>query len=226
MLDWPIQENYVITQGFGENPGAYQYICTPDGSHNGLDLAVPIGTPVFAAMDGVVKEAGADKTGYGLHVKLLHPGGGGSIYAHLSKVVVSVGQPVCVGQLIGLSGNSGNSTGPHLHFEYRTNLASCKTAADPLPLLKIHTTLPTPAPSQSTVSTETVQKVVFSPGEEIAVGEDELNARQGPGTNHVRLGRLMPGAPAKVIEQRGDWVKAQVVVWLHRDYLIKSASHE
>jgi murein DD-endopeptidase MepM/ murein hydrolase activator NlpD len=86
--------------------------------HAGTDFAAPIGTPVYAASNGTVLAAGP-ASGYGRLVKLAHPGGTTTVYGHLSRETVTVGQAVQVGQLIGYSGNEGRSTGPHLHFEVR-----------------------------------------------------------------------------------------------------------
>lgn len=91
--------------------------------HGGIDYGVPIGTPVFAVKDGVARKTGTGR-GYGKYVQIVHPGGYSSYYAHLSRELVSDGQRVKAGQLIGKSGNTddlGRSTGPHLHFEIKKN---------------------------------------------------------------------------------------------------------
>jgi murein DD-endopeptidase MepM/ murein hydrolase activator NlpD len=88
--------------------------------HKGIDIAAPYGSPVFAAVDGVVRVAGG-ASGYGNLVRIDHGGGFATGYAHLSKVMVRPGQSVRKGQQIGRSGNSGLSTGPHLHFETTRN---------------------------------------------------------------------------------------------------------
>jgi murein DD-endopeptidase MepM/ murein hydrolase activator NlpD len=88
--------------------------------HPGIDLAVPEGSSVRAAGGGVVEAAGND-TSYGLFVLLRHPAGYESMYGHLSRVLVSRGDDVRAGQVIALSGNTGRSTAPHLHFEIRHN---------------------------------------------------------------------------------------------------------
>lgn len=88
--------------------------------HNAVDIACPVGTPVRASMAGRVSFAGA-KSGYGLVVYLQHPNGVESRYAHLSAIHVSAGQEIGAGAVIGLSGNTGQSTGPHLHWEVRVN---------------------------------------------------------------------------------------------------------
>lgn len=84
--------------------------------HKGIDWAVPIGTSVRASSSGTVTYAGWSN-GYGYNVVISHPDGKQTRYAHLSSIVVSYGEKVTQGQKIALSGNSGNSTGPHLHFE-------------------------------------------------------------------------------------------------------------
>lgn len=86
--------------------------------HNGIDLRAATGTPVYAVSDGTVMEAKDNPTGYGLYVALYHDDFG-SLYAHLSKLLVKKGQRVKAGDIIGYSGNTGASTGPHLHFEIR-----------------------------------------------------------------------------------------------------------
>ncbi|MFJ6443113.1 M23 family metallopeptidase [Streptomyces sp. NPDC091649] len=93
--------------------------------HSGQDFAVPVGTDVVAAHKGTVVKAGPNGAGdgpaYGNAVVIKHSNGKYSQYAHLSKVNVKIGQTVKTGQKIALSGNTGNSSGPHLHFEIRTS---------------------------------------------------------------------------------------------------------
>lgn len=84
--------------------------------HTGIDLPTPQGTPVKAVQEGVVLYVGWE-TGYGYTVVLEHFGGFKTRYAHASKLLVKKGQTVKEGETIMLSGNTGNSTGPHLHFE-------------------------------------------------------------------------------------------------------------
>lgn len=102
-----------LTSGFGKRSrptkGASTY-------HKGVDWATPVGTSVVASSSGTVTRAGWG-SGYGYCVYIRHPDGRETRYGHLSKVLVSVGQSVSQGQRIALSGNTGVSTGPHLHFE-------------------------------------------------------------------------------------------------------------
>ena len=99
--------------------------------HSGLDLAVPVGSDVRAAGGGVVRGTGTDSA-YGLYIVLTHPDGYETMYGHLSRVLVVRGDAVMEGQVIGLSGNTGRSTAPHLHFEVRRNGSS----VDPLALVR------------------------------------------------------------------------------------------
>lgn len=88
--------------------------------HKGVDWACPIGTAIMASSGGKVVQAGWS-SGYGYCITLSHPDGRRTRYAHLSKILVSVGQSVAQGQKIALSGNTGRSTGPHVHFEIIIN---------------------------------------------------------------------------------------------------------
>ncbi len=86
--------------------------------HRGVDLAAPIGTPVYCAMDGRVLAIGHDRI-LGNYILVKHPKGFSTLYAHLSRVLVKRGQFVIKGRKIGLVGMTGRATGPHLHFEIR-----------------------------------------------------------------------------------------------------------
>jgi murein DD-endopeptidase MepM/ murein hydrolase activator NlpD len=130
-LAWPIA-HFVITQGFGPSPYAIE---PPYGQyphfHTGIDLAAPVNSPVTSAADGVVALVGRDPWGYGNYIVVSHAGGLATLYAHLNAVGVAMGQSVLEGQQIGLEGSTGNSTGPHLHFEVRVGGAP----VDPMPYL-------------------------------------------------------------------------------------------
>lgn len=84
--------------------------------HLGNDLAAAQGTPVLAAADGVVRYAGVHSS-YGNYVRILHADGDETLYAHMQYLFVHTGQPVTSGQVLGTVGETGNATGPHLHFE-------------------------------------------------------------------------------------------------------------
>jgi peptidoglycan hydrolase-like protein with peptidoglycan-binding domain len=100
--------------------------------HPGVDLPAPAGTAVAAAARGRVVFAGVDGSGYGNLVEIAHGNGVVTLYAHLSAVTVRVGSYVATGSRVGRVGSTGESTGPHLHFEVRVRGA----AVDPLPALR------------------------------------------------------------------------------------------
>ena len=105
----PVKDSVRFTSGFGRRWGRM---------HSGADFAGPHGTPIYATADGVVTHAGW-QSGYGRLVKIQHQFGIETRYAHQSKIRVKVGQRVSRGQRIGDMGNTGRSTGTHLHYEVR-----------------------------------------------------------------------------------------------------------
>ena len=111
-----------VGDGFGPRGAAF---------HPGIDLPTPTGTPVHAAAVGRVTFAGPTTGGYGNLVVVAHGGGVETMYAHLSRILAYGGEAVTVGTLLGLVGATGETTGPHLHFEVRVRGA----AVDPLPAL-------------------------------------------------------------------------------------------
>jgi len=130
---WPMPKS-VVTQPYG--PCSFWFEPPYNGFahfHTGIDMSGPIGDPVLAADDGVVILAGGSivngqLVGYGNYVVVAHTGGLTSLYGHLSKVLVKVGDGVSQGTPVGLEGSTGNSTGAHLHFELRINGAPTDAA--------------------------------------------------------------------------------------------------
>jgi murein DD-endopeptidase MepM/ murein hydrolase activator NlpD len=108
-LVWPVHGP--VTREFGNQPG---------GFHPGIDIAPPFGTPIHASAGGVVVYASWED-GYGNYTCINHGGGIATCYAHQSQIGVTVGESVRQGQIIGLEGSTGHSTGPHVHFEVRVN---------------------------------------------------------------------------------------------------------
>jgi murein DD-endopeptidase MepM/ murein hydrolase activator NlpD len=100
-----------VTSGFGARWGT---------THQGLDIAAPIGTPIHAPLAGTVISSGPAQ-GFGLWVRLRHADGTVTVYGHINRSLVSVGQVVAAGQLIAEVGNRGQSTGPHLHIGVMVN---------------------------------------------------------------------------------------------------------
>lgn len=107
----PVRANYRLSSPFGPRGGRI---------HKGMDMAAPIGTPIYATADGVVSWANW-QSGYGRLIKIEHGFGLETRYAHLSAIYVTKGQRVSRGDKIGAMGNSGRSTGSHLHYEIRVN---------------------------------------------------------------------------------------------------------
>jgi murein DD-endopeptidase MepM/ murein hydrolase activator NlpD len=108
---WPLDEPGYVTRGQVTTGSTEE-------AHPGIDIAVPIGSMVRAAGGATVHQVGEDPE-YGFFVLLDHPDQYQTMYGHLSRILVSTGASVSPGQVIGLSGNSGRSTAPHLHFEIR-----------------------------------------------------------------------------------------------------------
>jgi len=121
---WPLMVPSYRTRGMVGADSAQE-------THPGIDLAVPVGSDVRASGGGVVREAGQDSA-YGLYVLIQHPQGYQSMYGHLSRLLVGRNEAVRAGQVIALSGNTGRSTAPHLHFEIRRGGRSI----DPLTLVR------------------------------------------------------------------------------------------
>lgn len=116
----PIGENWrsVVTSEFGNR---IDPITGERRSHTGMDLAVPTGTPIRAALPGTVTVSTYNRGGYGYYIMIDHGNGLSTLYGHCSQLLASVGRTVEAGDVIALSGSTGRSTGPHLHFEVRVN---------------------------------------------------------------------------------------------------------
>jgi hypothetical protein len=182
-MRYPFDVVYPITQVFGENPGRYdkwEMI-----GHNGIDFGCPLGTRVLAADRGAVRRAEFDAGGYGYYVEVAHLDGISTVYGHLSQIMVARGAVVNAGDCIGLSGSTGNSTGPHLHFEVRKqgeeHNGYCG-AIDPAPLIAWPAT-PTPA---------TPEAPSLKPGE-VRVNVAGLNVRLAPGLDGKIIGMVQGG---------------------------------
>jgi murein DD-endopeptidase MepM/ murein hydrolase activator NlpD len=131
----PVSGKYELSAGFGNSGGRWAH------KHSGQDFAVPTGTPVKAVHGGTVVKAGpngaGDGSSYGNAIVIKHANGTYSQYAHLSKLNVQPGQKVQTGQKIGLSGSTGNSSGPHLHFEIRST-PDYGSGKEPVEVMRSH----------------------------------------------------------------------------------------
>jgi murein DD-endopeptidase MepM/ murein hydrolase activator NlpD len=120
----PIVGDYVITARFGQGGERWT------NRHTGVDLAAPLGRPVLAAAGGQVTYAGWDGP-YGQRIEITHLDGTKTWYAHLSAINVDDGSFVAAGETLGLVGSTGNSSGPHLHFEVRPAPSGQPTDPEP-----------------------------------------------------------------------------------------------
>ncbi len=228
-LIYPFDGTFPVTQCFGEK------ITDPKG-HSGIDYALYTGTPVRAAAAGTVRLAQRSESGYGNHIILRHDGNMQTVYAHLDTLLVTAGQEVACGQVIGTSGNSGNSTGPHLHFEVRTGRTP--RAVDPQPFLDevdeanavsesdaanttetVNAAEPTPAPVPAPAPpTPTPAPPAQANAPEVSSGNvgarnwrvrcPLLHVRSGPGIGYPVCDRLPEGAIVQELEQMADlWVR-------------------
>lgn len=183
-MRYPFDREYPVTQEYGDNPGNYARFGMI--AHNGIDFGAPVGTNVYSVSPGVVERATFDDGGYGFYVQVKHADGLTSVYAHLSQIRVQPGVTVKEGQLLGQTGSTGNSTGPHLHFEVRRQGLEGNGyhgAVDPRPLIDW--------PGQAEQEPTPIE--VIRTG---VVAVDVLNVRAGPGL----------GYPIMAILKRGDKV--------------------
>ena len=204
VLGWPVDPSTPITQLFGANPSDYARFGL--AGHNGVDFGCELGTPIRAAAEGIVLAAAFDKTGYGNYIKLAH-WDFQTLYGHMSQMIKRSGQSVAKGEIIGYSGSTGNSTGPHLHFELRIPgavLPGYKAGArDPMPFMEAigeNQDGSCPAPTANMVKVK---------------AERGLNVRLTPGG--VDVGDLPFGVELEVVRKEGDWIG--VVLWVHKDWV-------
>lgn len=190
-LSFPTLPTAPVTQVFNNyNPALYG----GDRRHKGIDYGIMAGTPVYACMPGVVQVAINGQTGYGRHVRILHDDGALSIYGHLSKLLVSVGERVIAGKEIGKSGGDpkdgsdgdGLSTGAHLHWEIRPpgKHVSDQSAVDPMGWCLQY------MPAEVRL------------GEVISAG---LNVRVLPSADAIRIATLFRKEIVFIAEERDGW---------------------
>jgi murein DD-endopeptidase MepM/ murein hydrolase activator NlpD len=203
---YPLAGNYPITDDYREHKAR------PGNMRGGIDWACPNDTPVLAAQAGNVTFCGPDLSpggGYGMHVRIQHAEGYLTIYGHLRQALVCVGDKVVAGQVIGRSDNTGNSSGPHLHFELRLN----NNDIDPQPYLV--DSLEPEEPERPVQAGE--RAAVDTPG-------SRLYLRREPGGKAVTL--MPDGTPLLLTgAQDGDWVEVDQLVrgWCHKDYIKRQA---
>ena len=205
-------KNYIVTQRFGET-------ITDSQGHTGIDLYQPIGTPVYAAEGGDILTAGiinnaCGNTAYGNCILIDHKNGYYTFYAHLDTIKVKKGMSVIQGAIIGTVGATGNVTGPHLHFEIRTNpLWNRKNFIDPESILgKTEDKIPSiniPFPNDK-------KENIFSIGENVKISGSLVNMRNAAGYTGKIITELKNGVQLKVIGDKEskdglDWYPVQLI---------------
>ena len=213
---YPVPPNSIVTQTFQGHVNrarahGWRYY------NGGIDWAVVTGTKLKAAQAGKVIGVRRDATGYGSHVRIQHADGFMTIYGHMLDFDVAVGDKVKAGDVIGRSDNTGNSTGPHLHFELRHH----GTPIDPQPLLVRS------MPTDGEEEVEEVEEIEEGGGEapsefpklpKARVAAVALNIRRGAGTDSSVVGLLQNGEVVDVIEK----TKTSGDIWLrigHEQYI-------
>lgn len=221
---YPVPIGCVVTQTFAQHVHAAR-VNGWTNYNGGIDWAVASGTSLVAAQAGTVLAARRDATGYGNHVRVEHesPEEPGvtymTIYGHMMDFAVQPGDRVQAGQVIGRSDNTGNSTGPHLHFELRKD----GVAIDPAPLLvaTFKTESPEsgpvvePEPGPAPREFPTLPRVRITS----MVG---LNIRQAAGTGYPLVGYLPKGAVVDVMrgvnDGADDWLQIGHEQWIAMRY--------
>lgn len=200
----PFHGNYPITQLYGENAAAYAHFGIP--GHNGIDWGMKEGTIIKPAAPGHILEIKSDPAGYGNYVKISH-GDYHSLYAHFREANVIVGQEVDTNTIIGWSGNTGNSTGSHLHFGFK-DLQQLDNGfhgyIDPMPYIK----------NGVEYSVPEIKAPESDPTHYALVLYDGLNVRNEPSISGNDLGDMAAGVCAAIFEiiDDGDdvWLKIGV----------------
>lgn len=207
-LRLPFAGKFPVTQLFGANPQIYSRFGKP--GHNGLDFGLPLGTPVLASAEGIVDKIGYDEKGYGYFILIRHDGFA-TLYAHLSEIQVSLHQRVSPSQQIGLSGNTGFSTGPHLHFELRVPGAPgsySRGEIDPSPFFEA-----------ISASAEGIKDGYAGYA---IVSVSALNVRLNPSLTAPVVGSLSEPAKVEVISTENGWCK--IALYAKADFLNQTES--
>lgn len=206
-LYFPLKEIYV-TQKFGANPAVYAQFGMK--GHNGIDYRAKY-VPCFAAAEGIAYRFDSGKSGYGRHIKIAHPDGSYTIYAHLSEFKVASGQHVTAGQQIGITGNTGFSTAAHLHFGYRPKGYNQNNGyagyVDPTPYLN-QSTPPTNPGNNMSVRTE-LDKPALAKSKQMAF----VNSSDNGEDIQDYFNTLYGGKPL------GDWPMTAFIdyMWKHQN---------
>lgn len=169
----------IITSRFGWRPRFNRM-------HHGVDLHLNIGDTVMAAMSGVIDNVAYDHNGYGHYVVMTHPDGMQTVYGHLQYALVSQGQFVEIGRPVGIGGNTGNSTGPHLHFEARMG----GKAVDPTLIFDFYGRYRTPAAVDNTASAHSSKPLSGKRTYVVRQGDTAKSIARRAGISVLRLCQL------------------------------------
>ena len=206
----PLGPHARVTQYFGGNPHIYKQFGL--AGHNGIDYGASVGTKIKAAEEGRVIKVGSDANGYGNYVKLGHDNRRyQTLYAHLSSYSVSQGRNVKRGEIIGYTGNTGFSTGPHLHFELRIPgqqlVGYPNGEQNPIPhfaAVQTGPSSPIPAP-------------ISPPGYVQVTAPAGLHIRTEPRMTGKIIGTAPYGTQFKKDGEQGDWIA--IICYAHKSWI-------
>ena len=193
----PLIGTYILSSGFGDRQDPFT---TQKSFHPGIDLATDAGTPVVAIAKGKVSKVvfSKDKTGYGNYIEITHPKEVVTLYGHLSEIFVKENQILQRGELIGLVGDTGRSTGPHLHFEVQV----AGQQVDPMGIISPVAMKPNPV-ALSAVNAEARAKCVplllIVKDENSKLFKDCLESK-GKGVKDVLIAKQAEMLPPKAVE--------------------------
>jgi hypothetical protein len=210
---YPVPPNSIVTQTFAEHEHRRE-VNGWTNYNGGIDWGIPTGTSIKAAQVGTVTVVRNDATGYGSHVRIEHAEGNvkyTTIYGHLMKCKVEVGDVVSAGDVIGKSDSTGNSTGPHLHFELRRGTKPI----DPAPLLvKTLAGLTSEEETEDTPQDIGVEPAQFPGLPKARVLVATLNIRSGASVDSRIAGTLVMDEKVEVLRK----VEQDNNIWLQIGY--------
>ena len=211
-----------VTQWYGANPAYYKQF--GNLGHPGIDFGLNTGTPLKAVADGTVSRVQKISTGYGWNVMINH-GWGETIYAHMSRIDVSATDKMVSGQIMGLSGNTGNSTGPHLHFGMRIfgqDVPGMNNWIDPAEILGLKDIGSVKMDDNTKLAIRNFlwnqMGVAYNPGTALAkfakekkLGAPKDGEQKIPMGGKVYVIQPFDGGIAAVAE--GDWANVELILW-------------
>jgi hypothetical protein len=194
-LRQPFQGSFTITQPFGPTSSTIEPAYEGYSHfHTGIDFSTPSGTPVVAAGSGTVVAAGWSQDGFGNKVIIDHGNGLRTLYGHLKQVNVMVGKSIQAGQQLGLSGSTGESTGPHLHFGVEKN----GVWVDPSPYLSGASSVANTATLNQGMGFGALPLMMFSPYQGYSLGQAIPLASGMPYTDPATLGMASQASAASI----------------------------